>query len=235
MAMRAGIKPNHMRWAALLGLAAIVAALGCTPKLMPPPAWPSATSTLAKPDTTTTEGSLWTAEPRMGDLFMDYRARKVGDVVTVQIVEKAEALNSASTDTKRESSLDGSISSLMGLNLAKYKGFSPQAKGELKNEFKGEGTTKRSDSLVATLSAKVVEVMDRGLLRIEGYRELNINNERQYILVRGVVRTEDISMDNTVLSTAIADAQISYSGRGVLSDKQRTGWFTRVLDYVSPF
>jgi flagellar L-ring protein precursor FlgH len=123
----------------------------------------------------------------------------------------------------------------MGLNLAKYKGFSPQAKGELKNEFKGEGTTKRSDSLVATLSAKVVEVMDRGLLRIEGYRELNINNERQYILVRGVVRTEDISMDNTVQSTAIADAQISYSGRGVLSDKQRTGWFTRVLDYVSPF
>jgi flagellar L-ring protein precursor FlgH len=165
---------------------------------------------------------------------MDLRAARVGDVVTVQIVEKAEALKSASTSTSRDSSLAASVNSLFGLPV-NSGGFKPEASGSLKNEFTGAGLTQRKDTLLASLTAKVVDELPGGLLRIEGYRDLTINNERQYILLRGVIRQQDISPSNTVLSTSIADAQIVYSGIGVVSDKQRPGWLARVFDYVWPF
>jgi flagellar L-ring protein precursor FlgH len=155
-------------------------------------------------------------------------------LVTVKIVENAEALKSATTQTSRDSSLSASISSLFGAPLD-FHGFKPEASGSFKNEFEGSGVTKRKDTLVATLTARVVEVLPGGQMRIEGYKDVTINNERQYILLRGIIRPEDISPDNVVLSTDIADAQVAYSGYGVVSEKQRPGWLSRALDYVWPF
>lgn len=155
-------------------------------------------------------------------------------MVTVKIVENAEALKSASTKTSRDSSLSASVSSFFGAPL-NVGGFKPEASGSLKNDFEGSGTTQRKDTLVATMTAKVVDVLPHGLLRVEGYREVLINNERQYIILRGVVRPEDIGADNTVLSSAVADAQIAYAGQGVVSDKQKPGWVGRILDHIWPF
>jgi flagellar L-ring protein precursor FlgH len=158
----------------------------------------------------------------------------VGDLLTVAIVENAQAEKMASTETSRESNLSARITNFFGTDLS-WGGFEPSVSGGLSNDFEGEGTTKRKDTLVATVSARVVEILPGGLMRIEGYRDVTINMERQYILLRGVVRPEDIGPDNTVLSSDIADAQIAYAGNGVVSDKQRPGWFTRALDYAWPF
>jgi flagellar L-ring protein precursor FlgH len=170
----------------------------------------------------------------MGDLFADLRARRVGDVLTIKVIENAEALKSASTKTSRDSSLSASVTSFFGAPLT-VAGLKPEAAGSMKNDFEGSGTTQRKDTLVATLTAKVVDVLPQGLLRVEGYREVIINHERQYIILRGVVRPEDVGTDNTVLSSAVADAQIAYSGSGVVSDKQKPGWMGRILDHVWPF
>jgi flagellar L-ring protein precursor FlgH len=232
---------NHgLRLMLAMSLAGILGA--CTPKLPPPPPW-QPVPTAAQPSKPLSEGSLWRETPAIGDLFADLRARKVGDVVTVQILENAEALKSASTQTSRDSSMGASVDSLFGkpwtasLNSLYGTGrpWKPEMSGSMKNDFKGSGTTQRKDTLVATMTAKVVEVLPGGLLRIEGYRDVMINNERQYILLRGVIRPVDILSNNVVLSTAVADAQIAYSGYGVVSDKQRPGWLSRALDYVWPF
>ncbi len=207
---------------------------GCSPTLPPPPAWNALPASARPPEAAPAEGSLWRPGSRLGDLYSDLRARHVGDVVTVKIVENAEALKSASTKTSRDSSLSASMSSFFGAPL-NIGGFKPEASGSLKNDFEGSGTTQRKDTLVATMTAKVVDVMPNGLLRVEGYREVLINNERQYIILRGVIRPEDISSDNMVLSSSIADAQIAYAGQGVVSDKQKPGWVGRLLDHIWPF
>lgn len=207
---------------------------GCSPSLPPPPAWNAFPPSSRIPEQPAAEGSLWRPGGRLGDLYSDLRARHVGDVVTIRIVENAEALKSASTKTSRDSSLSASVSSFFGAPLS-VGGFKPEASGSLKNDFEGSGTTQRKDTLVATMTAKVVDVLPQGLLRVEGYREVLINNERQYILLRGVIRPEDIASDNTVLSSSIADAQIAYSGQGVVSDKQKPGWVGRLLDHIWPF
>ncbi len=207
---------------------------GCGPSLPPPPPWTPSPMSSARLTPAPTEGSLWRESVGLGDLFADNRSRRVGEVITVKVVENAEALKSVSTKTSRDSSLSGSVTSLFGLPL-NAGGFKPEASGSLTKAFDGSGTTQRKDTLVATLTAKVVEVLPHGLMRIEGYREVIINNERQYIILRGVVRPEDVASDNTVLSSAIADAQIAYSGTGVVSDEQRPGWLARVLDHIWPF
>ena len=158
----------------------------------------------------------------------------VGDIVTIQVLENAQASKSASTKTSRGSSLSGSVQSFFGAPLGAVP-FKPEASGSLTNEFDGSGSTSRQDTLVTTLTATITEELPRGRFRIEGYREVSINNERQYILLRGVIRRQDISTSNTVLSTDIADAQIAYSGHGVLSDKQRPGWLARAIDFGWPF
>jgi len=213
---------------------AIILAWGCSPALPPPPPWNAFPPSARVPEQPAAEGSLWRPGSRLGDLYSDLRARHVGDVVTVRIVENAEALKSASTKTSRDSSLSASVTSFFGAPLS-VGGFKPEASGSLKNDFEGSGTTQRKDTLVATMTAKVVDVLPHGLLRVEGYREVIINNERQYIILRGVVRPEDIACDNTVLSSSIADAQIAYAGQGVVSDKQKPGWIGRLLDHFWPF
>jgi flagellar L-ring protein precursor FlgH len=108
-------------------------------------------------------------------------------------------------------------------------------KASMKNEFDGSGQTSRDETMTASITARVVDVTPEGNLFIRGTREVKVNNETQYITLTGLIRPEDISPDNTVLSSYIADAQIAYSGSGSVSDKQRPGWLTRALDLIWPF
>lgn len=189
------------------------------------------------------EGSLWPGENQFNRLFSDTKAQGVGDIVTVLVVESATASGSATTATSRDSSVDADITHMLELDkpfrhrLESKPGTDAKTavKGQIKSEFEGSGDTTRSGRLNTTVAATVVEVFPNGNLRIEGQRELKLNNERQYIMIRGVVRPRDLSFNNTVRSTAIADARIEYSGKGVISDKQRPGWLIRILDWVWPF
>ena len=178
------------------------------------------------------EGSLWTAKDLFG-MCSDLRARNVGDIVTINIVESASASKNATTKTAKNTALDASWSgvlqnisgSLLGNNLQAAFG----------NSFDGQGATTRNSTLNAYISAHVIQVLPSGNLAIMGSRQVQVNNENQIINIQGVIRPMDIDSTNQVLSTAIAEAKIELNGQGVVSDKQRVGWLTKILDWVWPF
>jgi len=189
------------------------------------------------------EGSLW-SEMSEVSLFQDMKARKVGDTVTVRIVEDPEAELNANTKTSRSSGVEASTLKFMGYmkalaeknsRLAQDPGTDDLILASLGLKHDGKGSTDRDGHVKAYISAVVEKVLFNGNLYISGQREVRVNNETQYITLSGVVRPKDISSSNEVSSTFIADARIAYSGNGPVSDKQRVGWLGRVLDYVWPF
>ena len=190
---------------------------------------------------TATEASLF-RESRYYGFFQDLRAHKVGDLVTINIVETSKASKQADTKTGRTSSIDAGISNLLGYENKMKSWGVPKAfdntamfKASMGNNFDGSGSTSRDETMTASITARVMEVLPNGNLVIEGTRKIRVNNETQNIVLSGVIRPMDISPDNTVLSTYIANARIAYTGNGPVSDKQRPGWLARVLDLVWPF
>ncbi len=175
------------------------------------------------------------------DLYRDHRARQVGDILLVKIVETASGSKKASTKSKRESKLSGGIASLFGFETwlknhnANFTPSTSSLNTSFKNEFDGSGETKNDSTVTATLSARVIEVTPQGNLVIRGIREIRLNNETQHLILSGLVRPDDIGPDNSVLSTHIADARIEYAGTGTVSDRQRPGWLARGLDLIWPF
>lgn len=183
-------------------------------------------------------GSIWQASS--GGLVEDFKAREKGDTVTVVITETASASKEATTSTARTTALSAGIPNLMGLetNMTGIKNWMDLSKllnADTSSKYDGSGSTTRKENLNATLSARVVDVLGNGNLLIEGRRSVKVNNEDQIIVLDGTVRPKDISADNVIYSTQIADARISYSGKGIISDRQRPGWLMNIIDYVWPF
>ena len=161
------------------------------------------------------EGSIYSK--RSKNLYQDTRARNIGDIVMVKIVETSSGTKTAETTTSRDSSVNGGISSFFGLE-SWLKGESSthtpsltSMRTNLAKSFTGSGETKRDSTVTATLSARVVDVNLDGNLVIRGYREIRVNNETQHIILSGIVRPSDIAKDNSILSTYIADARIEYT------------------------
>ena len=191
------------------------------------------------------DGSLWRDT---ASLYEDRKARRVNDLLTILITENATATNTASTDANRSSTANYAIANLFGANTdfgiqglpiiqKMYPGlkFTPSASGSSKSTFAGKGDTARKGTLTATITAKVVEVLPNSNMVIESRKEVIVNNDKQIIVIRGIVRPDDISTANTVISANVADAQIYLVGDGVLDDKQSQGWLVRALDSVWPF
>ena len=187
-----------------------------------------------------TEGSLWQEDAPLNNMFASAKARNVGDIITVRIVESASAKNKADTNTERKSAMSAGIDQFFNLE-SKFPStrtdFNPFARVEadFKNKFDGTGETTRSGDLTATISARVVGLTASGNLVIAGSRGITINNEEQMLNLSGIVRPKDISAENQVLSSYISDAKIVYTGVGVLNDRQKPGWLTRAFDQVWPF
>jgi flagellar L-ring protein precursor FlgH len=190
------------------------------------------------------DGSLWQDDGPLSELFINPKARKTGDIVTIKIVESSSASNNATTNTGRDSSLSMGIDSFHGLEdryaptstVKPHPFFNPFAKlqGGMSSTFDGSGTTARSGDLSAYITARVTKVLPNGNLEIEGTREVTVNSEKQTITLSGIIRPRDISPDNVILSTYISDAKIAYSGSGIINDRQRPGWMARILDWVWP-
>lgn len=177
---------------------------------------------------TSTEGSLWPGQSGPNMLFADNKALRVGDIVTVYLVENVHALNTASNTTT--SKTQNSIGISTG-------GTSPATNIGLDGgqNYRGSGNSSRNEALTATLSAMVMEVSSNGNMKIEGRRKMKINNEDQFIHVTGIVRQEDINFDNSIMSTKIANSEIQYDGVGDLNDSNSGGWLTRSLKTIWPF
>jgi flagellar L-ring protein precursor FlgH len=178
----------------------------------------------------------------MGDYYLDHKARNVGDIVTVRIIEEASASQEATTETGRQSDLDAALEDVFGLPddygmsnfLGSGQSFSPTFKGNYNRDFQGGGSTVRRDKLALTVTASIVEKLPGGNLRIEAKRQIKVNREKQDVTLAGIIRPEDISAYNTILSTQIAEAQIHFTGKGVLGDTQGPNWFARIMDWLWP-
>ncbi len=186
---------------------------------------PPAVATLAGPPT----GSLYSAATFTA-LAADRRARRVGDLLTIRLVERTTARKSSSADSKR----DGSTS----LTLPDAFPFSAipagLTSGGSKQAFKGTGTAAQDNLLSGELSVTVARVLPGGVLAVAGEKRLTLNRGEEQVQLTGLVRTDDIGADNSVPSTRVADARIRYSGTGQIADQSRQGWLARFFAKVSP-
>lgn len=193
---------------------------------------------MEKPRPNYSGGSIWQASS--SGLVEDFKARARGDIVTVVITEQASASKQATTGTSRTTAISAGIPNFLGLetNMTGIKNWMDLSKlvnADTSSKYDGSGSTTRKENLNATISARVVDVLANGNLLIEGRRNVMVNHEDQIIVLEGTVRPKDISAENIVNSAQIADARITYSGKGIISDRQKPGWLMNIVDYVWPF
>src|SRR5579871_2797236 len=162
-------------------------------------------------------GSLWTASARYLDLAADLRGRRVGDIITIQVQERASAVSTGTVKTARTSSVASSVSSIAGITKATGP-LANLAKGGTATTIDGQGTTTRDTTLTATLSALVTQVLPNGNLVIQGTKNVGVNSENQTIVVRGMVRPIDLDTTNSVPSDRIAQMEIQVNGKGIVGD-----------------
>ena len=178
--------------------------------------------------------SLWRDDnPR--SIFADKRAANVGDILTIIVQEASSANKNNETKTEKNSSWTAAITSFFFPGVAAYKGSMPAVSYNSDLKHDGVGAINNSETLVAQVAVKVMDVLPNHNLVIEGNRETSFSGEHQTIVLHGVVRPEDVTAADTVMSYNVADATISMVGKGTVTDTQRKGWFTRILDKVIPF
>lgn len=228
-------------------LAAVLALLvvGCAGRNLQDPPWPAPTPLAPRtgPAPQAYQAtSLWADGAGLTRVYSDRRARDVGDLVTVLVVESSEASREASTGMARDSSVSAGVNAMLGApthfgldKLYGSTGLEPKIEASTGNSFSGSGSTKRKDVLRTRVAARVVNVLEDGNLVLEGRRQVDVNEETQHLFVRGIARPTDITPDNTITSVALADAQILYGGTGVISSQQSPGWLYRIVDAVWPF
>jgi flagellar L-ring protein precursor FlgH len=207
---------------------------GCASAPAPPKAVTETAAPVAftPPVEPRTKGSLWSPNRQLR-LYEDLRARQVGDIVTVNVVENSDAKNEAETSSDRDTSLDAKVTGLLGYQVpTDNQNFVGATLG---NKFKGKGSTDRKSEMSTSIACRVVAVMPSGNLHIKGSRLTTVNAEKLFITLEGVIRPSDISPENVVLSTHVAEARITYTGSGPVSDQQRPGWFTRLMNAIWPF
>ncbi len=233
----------------VVGFAGILTLSGCTSTtpvshVEPVPAtFPSEMVTQNMPPQEPTDGSLWPGDSKKNLLFSDNKARNVNDIVTITVSEVAKASGDGATKTA------GSSSNSYGLNA--FFGIKPKSNNTVlgtigtgsggmlgtnsTNSYDGSGTTSKNASLTTTISAVVVEVFPNGNLRIKGSRVIVVNRDTQVLTIEGIIRPEDISFDNSIKSSQIAEAKIAYTGVGVVADKQGPGIGQHIMDVIWPF
>lgn len=169
------------------------------------------------------------ANMRSASLYTDMRAQKVGDLITVLIVESASAQNAVKTDVKKSSQFDLDAGPGFGsLDMIPLFG----ASGTSSNSSNNQGGTARSGQLRAQMTVQVAGVRPNGDLVIEGTRMIGINSDKEMLTLTGVVRSEDVSPENSIYSYQIADAQITYRGKGAAANGGKPGWIMRFLNWV---
>ena len=180
--------------------------------------------------------SLW-RDGRQGVLFTDVRASRLGDILTVLVVESSSTDRKAETNTKKESDNQLNLSNFFGNThfLAGPAGNKGRFDFTGNNEQKASGNITRQDTVTAQIPARVMKILDNGLLLVEGRRAVVVNDETQTLAFSGVVRPDDITPENTVRSTQVADAEVTIVGKGILAEKQRPGILQRIFDVFRVF
>jgi flagellar L-ring protein precursor FlgH len=220
-----------LRWL-LFALAALLLG-GCASMPSQPP--PMATVQVQMvPGTAGTSGAVYNAG-RGFALFEDRKARDVGDLLTIQLAERTNATQSAATSTARDSSARIANPTVMGIQptIDGRPMFETELSGE--RSFDGSADTAQSNRLDGFITATVVARLPNGNLVVQGEKWIQLNQGDELVRIQGIVRSADIAPDNTISSSRVAEARISYSGRGSLARANAKGWLDRFFDFASPF
>ncbi|GAB4348999.1 MAG: flagellar basal body L-ring protein FlgH [Candidatus Abyssubacteria bacterium] len=186
--------------------------------------------------------SIWnSAALQPASLYSTTRGEfHIGDILTILIVEDIRASNATNLETDKESDLEAGISGfdeIFGFTEIFGRSLStdPRFGIDGQSEFDGEGASRRSSVITGTISGKITEILPNGNLRIEASQTTVINDEKNKVILVGTVRAQDISPQNTILSTQVANAEIFYTGVGPLSTVQKRGVLTEVIEFIWPF
>ncbi|MCL4516878.1 MAG: flagellar basal body L-ring protein FlgH [Firmicutes bacterium] len=181
---------------------------------------------LAGPVQTVQGESLWQKANSQAGLFADHKAGTVGDLLTIIIVEQTQASQNAETTRNK----DGSMTIGPGTGILSRILPLIGASGNDKSNARGKTTT--SGNLSGRVTVRVMEVMANGNLVVEGHHTATINKDKQEIVITGIVRPDDVTRENTVLSTYVAEAKVTFLGSGPIANKQRQGILTQILDWL---
>lgn len=176
-----------------------------------------------------TDGAIY-ASGREIAYFQDLKARRKGDLITIRLQESTNASKTSSTESKKDSTAAITGPTLLGrpVTVNGTEVLSGALDGT--RSFKGTGTSSQQNALTGSITAVVAEVLPNGNLVVEGEKWLRLNQGDELVKVRGVVRPFDVLADNSVTSDRVADARISYAGRGALADANKQGWLARFFN-----
>ena len=182
--------------------------------------------------------SLMMCENVMGSIFQVHRqfsiygdqvAINVGDILTVNLQESTSATKKADTTYDKSDEVDFNEANILG-NAINYKGMSLLTDPSFERAFEGAAASGQSNSLAGSISVTVAEVYPNGLLRVQGEKWLSLNQGDEFIRLTGLIRPQDIGVDNTIASSKIANARIAYGGTGEFDQVNRQGWLTRFFN-----
>lgn len=176
-------------------------------------------------------GSIFQASDGYAPLTSGLRAARVGDILTITLVERTQAAKSVGQTSGR----DGSIALVPPASGALALFTATDAKASGSQSFKGNGQAVQNNSLFGEISVTVAEVYPNGTMLVKGEKLLTLNRGDEFIRIAGIVRAVDIGPDNRVPSTRLADARVTYSGRGEVARAARQGWLQRIFSVISPF
>lgn len=162
-------------------------------------------------------------------LFEDRRANRVGDIISVILSERTQSSKTADTEITKESATSFDAGTVLGVapSLGDYN---LQTEINQDRELIGESSSDQSNSLSGSIAVTVSEILPNGLMVVRGEKWMTFNRGEEYIRIRGLIRPEDVQPDNTILSTRLADARITYSGTGDLADSNKQGWGSRFFN-----
>ncbi len=176
-------------------------------------------------------GSIFQPQEGYAALYEGSRARRIGDPLTIVLVENTSA--SKSSSSKLDSGGGFGLTPPTTGALSLFKGTDATVSGT--RNFSGKGSADQSNSLTGEVSVTVVAVYPNGTMLVQGQKRVTLNRGDEFVQIKGIVRSADISADNRVLSTRVADARIAYTGKGDVARAGRQGWLSRFFSVISPF
>ncbi|MDX2030111.1 MAG: flagellar basal body L-ring protein FlgH [Blastocatellia bacterium] len=181
-------------------------------------------------------GSLYTDDAMGANLFSDFKATRVGDLVFVDVVEESAASVSSSAKRNRDSgTLGGAVGAIGAIPMPGAAVTAGVIGGLGSRKFEGKGETGRRSILSARITARVIETYPNGDLRVEAQKTVKINKEDEMLTLSGIVRRRDLAADNSVPTTMVGELRVTLNGKGVASADNAPGWLFRLFEKISPF
>ena len=181
-------------------------------------------------------GSLFTDQSMNGNLLVDFKAQRLGDLVFIDIVETNSATVSSGAKRERDSgNLGGLSTAVSALPIPGASTVGSVLNGLGQRKFEGKGSTQRSSNVRARITARVVEVLPNGDLRVEAVKLVKINKETEEVAVTGIIRRNDLAADNSVTTLEVGDLRVEFNGKGIASADNAPGWLARIFEKINPF